>query len=148
MERGFLPRLYDDHHSFSAGFARIRPGRDLMIVSTGIMVHKALEVSEQLSKKGIGAGVLDLYRLKPVDEPSLISALDGVKRIVTLEENSIVGGLGSLVAEILVDHNRTIALKRIALPDRHCYAYGNRDWMHSYEGFDVAGIIRAIEGWK
>ena len=148
IERGVLPVLYDDHHSFSAGFAQIRMGRDLLIISTGIMVHKALEVSDRLSEIGIGAGVLDLYRLKPVYEPSLLSSLQGVERIVTLEENSIVGGLGSLVAEILADHKRMIALKRIALPDRHCYEYGNRDWQHSYEGLDVAGIVRVIEGWK
>jgi transketolase len=148
IERGVLPILYDDHHSFSAGFAQIRMGRDLLIISTGIMVHKALEVSDRLSEIGIGAGVLDLYRLKPVHEPSLLSSLQGVERIVTLEENSIVGGLGSLVAEILADHKRMIALKRIALPDRHCYEYGNRDWQHSYEGLDVAGIVRVIEGWK
>lgn len=148
MERGVLPRLYADNHSFSAGFAQLRPGRDLMIVSTGIMVHKAMEVSEQLSKSAVIAGVLDVYRLKPVDESSFLSALHGVKRIVTIEENSIIGGLGSLVAEILVDNTSAIPLKRIALPDRHCYAYGSRDWMHSYEGFDVAEIIRAIDDWN
>lgn len=147
IEKGILPRLYKDQHDFSKGFETIKSGNDLVIVSTGVLVHRALKVAANLSQRSIDAGVIDLYRIKPVDTDSLISTLERAKRIVTMEEHSIIGGIGSLVSEILADKGRMLPIKRIALPDQYCYEYGDREWLLAYEALDEDSVTKKVLAW-
>jgi transketolase len=148
LEKGVFPRLYDDvGHDFSEGYHVLLDGRELMIVSTGIMVHHALRVADELSNHSVDAGVIDLYRIKPVNSQSLLPAIERTQRLVTLEESSIIGGLGSLVAELLIDAGKTIPLKRLAVPDQHVYRYGPREWLHSEYGLDVDSLAEVILKW-
>ena len=93
------------------------------------------------------AGVLDLYRVKPVDQEALLPAFKDAGLLVTVEEHSIVGGIGSLVGEILLDGGLPMRLKRAALPDRHAYDYGDRDWLHALNGLDEPGLTHRILEW-
>ena len=86
-----------------------------------------IQVAEGLSSQGLDCGVIDLYRVKPVDSDTLCAALQAGKALVALEENSLVGGIGSLISELLVDRGLTTPMKRIAIADHHCYQYGDRD---------------------
>lgn len=147
VERGKAPLLYDAEADFSTGIGTIKNGSDLTIVSTGMMVHRAVEAAQQLGKKSINAGVIDLFRLKPVNKKMLLEILSRSKKIVTLEENSIIGGLGSIVCETLSDNQLDVPLKRLALDDNHCYDYGDREWILKQNGLDVESIVSTILDW-
>jgi transketolase len=147
LEKGAFPALHADDHDFRRGLARLVEGRGPLLVATGIMVHRAIEVAKQLAAHGVGAGVLDLYRIKPVDAGALLAHLRAAPAVVTIEETSIVGGLGSLVAELVVDAGLRVPVKRIAGPDAHLYAYGPRDWVHAQCGLDTDAIVRTILAW-
>lgn len=147
IEKGQLPAIYSHTDTFASGFHVLRPGRDVMIVSTGVMVHKCLRVADALANRSVHAGVLDLYRVKPVDHEALLSALKDSGLLVTVEEHSIVGGVGSLVGEILLDGGLLVPLKRAGLPDRHAYDYGDRDWLHALNGLDEPGLAHRILQW-
>ncbi|MGA8849123.1 MAG: transketolase C-terminal domain-containing protein [Dehalococcoidia bacterium] len=148
IEKGKLPLLYDNNKDFSAGLALLKKGRDLMIITTGIMVHQALKVVAELAKHSIDAGIIDLYRIKPINEELLLAFIEQSKRIVTLEEHSIIGGIGSAISEVLVDKGKALPMKRIALADKNCSGYGDREWMHSYYGLDMNSITKAILDWQ
>ncbi len=108
------------------------------------MVHTAQAIAEELSKHDINAAVIDLYRLKPVNDKLLLEMIGDFKRVVTLEENTIIGGLGSLVAEVLADSNQQVRLKRIALRDEQCFHYGDRDWLHKKYQLDRESVFKEI----
>ncbi|MBI2321130.1 MAG: 1-deoxy-D-xylulose-5-phosphate synthase, partial [Chloroflexi bacterium] len=104
FDRAGIPNLYHDREvEFTDGLALTRPGRNMCIIATGIMVHQALKASERLAREGLDVGVVDLFRLKPVNEDLLLQHLADVPRVVTLEEHRLPGGLGSMIAEIFVD---------------------------------------------
>jgi len=148
IDKGRLPLIYDKKESFKAGIARIKKGKDLTIISTGTMVHKALEIEKLLSSHSISATILDLYRIKPLNVELLLSLLDKSRRIVTMEENSITGGIGSAVAEVLHDNKiKDILLKRIGILDEHCFECGSRESLHALYNLDTKGIKTSILDW-
>lgn len=148
IDKGMLPLLYDSQNNdFSDGLAVIKTGSDLTIISTGIMVHQVFKVADELAKHSIKAEIVDLYRIKPLNAELLLRFIEKSKRIVTVEENSITGGIGSAVSEVLADSGRAVSLKRIAIRDEHCFDYGDREWMHSLYGLDADSITKAILEW-
>jgi SAM-dependent methyltransferase len=148
IDKGKLPLLYGNEENFSDGLALLKAGRDLMIIATGIMVHQAFKVVDELAKHSIDAGIIDLYRIKPINEELLLSVIKKSNRIVTLEEHSIIGGIGSTIGEILVDRGKVLPLKRIAIADKNCVGYGDREWMYSFYGLDVNSITKTILDWQ
>lgn len=103
LGRSAVPVLYDEDHEFKLGKAEtLREGNDVAIIATGIMTAAALEAAETLAGEGIQARVLDMHTIKPLDEDAVISAARETGKIVTAEEHSIIGGLGSAVAEVVV----------------------------------------------
>ena len=147
LERGTLGKIYEEGHDFSKGFDVLLDGEDLYVVSTGVMVHEALRVAEELADYKVRAGVIDVHRLKPVDGESLIDAMGNVPRIVTLEEHSIIGGLGSLVCETAADYGLLVPIKRFGIPDSFVYQYGSREWLRDQVGLGLAGVVSGILQW-
>jgi len=148
LDKGKLPLLYGKKEDFSDGLALLKEGRDLMIITTGVMVHQAFRVTDELAKHSIDAGIIDLYRIRLVNEELLLAFIEKSDRIVTLEEHSIIGGIGSIISEILVDKEKVLPLKRIAIADKNCGGYGDREWMHSFYGLDVNSITKTILDWQ
>lgn len=113
------------------------------------MVHRALEVAEQLKEKSIDAGVIDLYTL-PVNSELFLETVSGAKRLVTLEEHTLPGGLGSVVCEILCDNGMSLPVKRIGCDfrDGYCYKYGGRENIQSLYGLDVDSVVETVEQWS
>lgn len=149
VERGKLPLLYSEQNEgFANGLSVLKEGSDMIIIATGIMVHRALEAAERLSKNSIYAGVVDLYRIKPVNAKILIDVIGKCKKIVTIEENSLLGGIGTIISEFLSDYGVHIPLKRIGTKDSHCYDYGDRDWINFRLGLDTDGIVDSILNWN
>lgn len=94
------PVVYNEDYEFSIGRAvTLREGNDITIVATGTMVYQSLEAAKLLEEKGIYAAVIDMHTIKPIDKDVLDKAFDHSKLIVTVEEHSVIGGLGGAVAE-------------------------------------------------
>ena len=147
LDRGKWPLLYDKGASFSQGFTVLREGKNVAIVSTGIMVHRALEVAEELEKVSIHASVIDLYRLKPIQKSLLLDALSQCECVVTIEEHTLNGGLGSLIVELMADARMLKGVKRCAISDELLYAYGTRDNLQRECGLDKESLVAAIKEW-
>ena len=144
LHKGATPTIYNNNTSFSDGFTVLKKGSDCCIVSTGIMVHRALQVANELAGHSIDAGVIDLYQIKPVDDNLLLNSLINYKKIVTVEENTFIGGIGSLICEILIDNDCHIKTKRIAIKDEQCFSYGDLNWLHKKYEIDTNSIVDQI----
>ncbi|MDB4582148.1 hypothetical protein N9164_03265 [Draconibacterium sp.] len=115
--RNAVPDVYtaDDQFTFGKGKV-LAEGTDLAIIATGETVYHALQAGIELKKKGINAMVIDMHTLKPFDEELVLKAAALCGCIVTVEEHSIYGGLGAMVAEI-VSENNPVKMKIIGIPD-------------------------------
>jgi len=101
LGRSGVPVVYDEGTEFHVGKAGIiRDGRDAAVIANGIMVAAAVEAAEKLAAEGIEVRVIDMHTIKPIDEEAVISAAEECGCIVTAEEHSVIGGLGSAVAEV------------------------------------------------
>lgn len=144
IDKGKLPLLYDKKNNFSDGMTVLRTGKDLMIIATGTMVHQSFRVADKLAQYSIDTGIIDLYRIKPINEDLFLTVVKKVKRIATLEEHSIVGGIGSAVSEILADRSMALPLKRIGIADKYYSGYGDREWMRKEYGLDIENICKVL----
>jgi len=144
LDREPLPDIYKKGETFKDGISQLTKGKDICIIATGNMVHKALEVAKILKKEMINVSVVDLYRLKPVNKKLLLKYVNQSNKVVTLEEHLIDGGLGSIVAEVFVDNNITTPMKRIAIPDKYCYTYGGREAIRRTIDLDTDSVVKTI----
>jgi len=113
-----MPILYKEDFDFEIGKAiKLREGEEVALFATGPMVGRALEAAEVLKGKGIEAGVFDFHTIKPLDKEAVLSVADKAKLIVTLEENTIIGGLGGAVAEVMAQSKTGARLKILGLID-------------------------------
>lgn len=147
IDKGPFTPIYDNtSHDFNDGLAVLKPGKDVMIVATGIMVNQALQVAEELKKHKVQAGVIDLYRLKPVNKKLLVKTI-GEKRVITLEEHMISGGLGSIVQEVLSESEIYNPVKVFGIRDIYRSEIGSREMLRTLDGLDVPSISRATLQW-
>ncbi len=147
LDRGKLDEVYDEGQDFTDGLAVVEPGDQICLVATGNMVQRAREVSAELAKRSISAGVVDVYRL-PINGPKLVDAVSSAGRIFTMEEHSLPGGLGSAVCEVLADAGVMKPIKRIGMnfSDGYCYKYGGRENIQSLYGLDAGSIVETVVG--
>lgn len=146
FDKGNVPPLYKLTDDFTDGLARLVEGSDLAIISTGLMVHKALAVAEELKESGVSVSVIDIYRLKPLNKKLLEKYLDGIPAVVVMEEHYSYGGLGSIVADFITDNDIDIHFKRFGIPDKNMFYYGNREYMHEKINLGNSKLISAIQG--
>lgn len=117
LGRSGVPAVYDAGAELVPGRATVlREGADATIIAAGIMVPAALEASDLLAEVGLRVGVMDMFCIKPLDTSAVVAAAQSTGAIVTAEEHSIIGGLGSAVAEALVE-NYPVPMKRLGVPD-------------------------------
>ena len=110
-----MPVIFDEDYDFQIGkAAKLRDGKDISIIAIGIMVTEALKTADILSEKGISAQVINMATIKPLDVEAIINAAKETSLILTCEEHSIVGGLGSAVCEVVAE-NYPVPVKRLAL---------------------------------
>ncbi len=111
------------------------------------MVHRAIDIAEELNKYSIKAQVIDVYRLKPIDTRNILRVVRNTKKIITIEEHTIRGGLGSIISEALTDATVFLPLKRLAVPDSLLYTYGTRENIHRELGLDKDSVVKTILEW-
>lgn len=103
LGRAAVPIFYGEDDEITLGKGNmVRGGRDVTVVATGIMVNEAMIAAEEMAKEGVDVRVIDIHTIKPLDEEIIVKAAEQTGRIVTAEEHSVIGGLGSAVAETLV----------------------------------------------
>jgi transketolase len=147
MDKGPFDSMYAPEADFSEGLTLLRTGRNVTLVATGIMVPQAMRVADRLAQKGVDAGIVDLYRIKPLNEPRLRDLLATSRRIVTMEENTIVGGLGGLVCEVVAEYGLQTKVKRIGIQDTYRCEVGSREDIRALEGMDLEGATEIIGRW-
>ena len=98
------PRIYDENYKFELGKGvQLKEGTDVTIIATGLMVNEALIAAEALANNGINAAVINIHTIKPIDRDIIIKAAKETGCIVTAEEHSVIGGLGSAVSEVVTE---------------------------------------------
>ncbi len=124
----------------------VLPGKDVVLLATGSMLNTAVSVAQRLrAEKQLDVAVLSVPTLKPIDTTGLLAFLRHAKQIFTLEEHSIIGGLGSLVADILCDNNVHLPFKRIALPSEFAKHIGDQSYLQRQYGLDEESIWSTIQ---
>ena len=140
--RNKTPRIYNENSVKSLEIGKgyvLTDGDDVAIIAIGVMVHKALEAAENLRQHGINATVIDMHTIKPLDTQLLDALSSKVSGIVTVEDHSVIGGLGSAVSEYLSESNPTKVIK-IGVQDR----FGESG--ESEELLDLVGLnVQSIE---
>lgn len=141
------PAMHDEGYQFRLGKAcRLRPGKDMTFIATGAVMRHVVEAARRLASRGVGAGVLDMSTIKPLDREAVLQAAGETSRIVTVEEHNVLGGLGGAVAEVIAESgNGPVRLKRLGIPDRFVETYGTHDDLLAQCGLDADSIAAAAE---
>lgn len=137
--------IHDDSYHFEWGKAEVlRQGSDVSIFATGIMTAKALDAAETLAKQGVQAEVINVHTIKPLDEETVIASAKKTGKVVTAEEHSIIGGLGSAVAEVLA---RQCPTKQafVGVQDSFGESGSPNDLLEKY-GLTAEAIVKAAVG--
>ena len=113
-----VPYLYDENYKFELGKGvKLKDGKDVTIIATGLMVHLALEAANTLAAEGIDAEVINIHTIKPLDKDMVVASAKKTGAVVTAEEHSVIGGLGGAVCETLSE-NAPVPVLRVGVEDR------------------------------
>lgn len=142
------PVVHEEPIEFELGRAiEVRDGSDATIVSTGGALPLAVRVAESLESAGVSTRVLSMHTLKPLDDEAVLRAVSETRAVVTLEEHSVVGGLGSAVAELLAERDDVPArFKRLGVPPRFSPRIGSQEYLLAENDLSVDGIHAAVSG--
>ena len=144
--RGEVSRIFPADEPFIFNKARILSiGTDITLITSGVMTEEALRVVPLLQEHGVTISHLHISTLKPFTDPAIVAALSTAKHgVITMENHTIVGGLGSAVAEIMAERGMGVPLQRIGLKDTYAHGASQKFLMSEYE-MDVAALVRAVE---
>ncbi len=144
LGRSSVPDMFGDGYEFELGKAvELATGRDVTIIATGIMVSPARRAADELIANGLSAKVLNVHTIKPIDKEAIIKAAQETGAVVTCEEHSIIGGLGSAVAEVLVE-NAPVPMERVGVLDTFGES-GTPDALLAKYNLTVADIVQAAK---
>lgn len=136
--------VYAPDSTFEIGKGNLlKEGSDYLIVATGQLVSEALEVAEELAAKGITCDVVDMFTIKPLDEELLLERLADKKGVITIENHSITGGIGSAVAEVIADNGLATPLKRIGVDNRFGQV-GTPDFLQAEFGLTTEKMLEQL----
>ncbi|UCG28447.1 MAG: transketolase family protein [Bacteroidales bacterium] len=137
--RNAVPDIYNSNEQFEIGKARVlKSGNDLAIISCGETVYHALKAAGELEKQGLKASVLDMFSIKPFDSETVLETAKRTGCLLTVEEHSILGGLGAAVAELCSTHHPT-RMKILGIPDENA-VHGKPLEVFAHYGIDAKGI--------
>lgn len=123
----------------------VQDGKDCVLLATGNMLYVALETARLLGKRGVEAAVVSVPVLKPLDQPGLVSICGKTGAVFTLEEHTIMGGLGSAVAELLLEQNVPIKqFYRFGVPDAFTYFAGSQEYIRRHYGLTPVQLAHRI----
>ena len=143
LSRMATPVIYEKCDNFEIGKGiQIGDGTDASIIATGVTVSESLKAQEILKENGVNVRVIDMHTIKPIDKDLIIKCAKETKRIITVEDHNIIGGLGSAVCEVLAEEYPT-KVERMGIPD--CFGRsGKADELMRYYKIDSTAIINKI----
>ena len=138
------PVIYDEGQNFEIGKGiQIGEGTDATVIATGVVVSEAIKAKEELEKLGINIRVLDMHTIKPIDKEIIIKSAKETKKIITIEDHSIIGGLGSAVCEVLSSDYPTKVI-RMGVKDTFGKS-GKAEELLAYFGLTARNIIEKVK---
>jgi transketolase len=144
MDRELCKPIYENKKiNLLNGFTEIKKGKDYCLVATGKILSNALSAARKLSNSK-NIGVIDLFKLKPLN-PNLLKKLKKYKIIFTLEEHNEIGGIGSILSNLIIKKNLKIKLIKIALKENTLFGYGSRDLLQKKNNLDLESITKIIK---
>lgn len=143
--RSFEPPLHKSaDFDFTIGKAiLLHEGSDITVIACGRVVLGALEAAEIAARQGLSVRVLDMHTIKPIDAEAVMKAVIDTRRIITVEDHTTIGGLGSTVADVIAASGKGCVLKKLGLQDQFSVVGYSDDLPHTY-GLDADGIVTAI----
>lgn len=145
LGRPDVPVFNEENMQFSLQNVCLAQGKDVTLMATGLCVYECLKAKELLQEKGVDAEVINVRSLKPVDKQSIIDGARKTGRVVTVEEHSIVGGLGSVVAQVLSE-NQPTPLLSLGIPDAYGQSGSARQLLQHF-GLTAEGITESVLAW-
>ena len=147
VNRNDVPVVTGENDEFVFGKVReMKDGKDVVIFATGFMVYQSLEAAKLLEAEGISAKVVNVNTIKPFDAEGVIAAAKGMKAAVTVEEASVIGGLGEAVCACLSEHCPT-PVKRIGVNDEFGHSGPAADLLKDF-GLSAENIVKTVKEWK
>ncbi|MBF0515707.1 MAG: transketolase [Nitrospirae bacterium] len=144
---GGSPEIYESDYEFEMGRGvTLRDGGDAAIFTTGSITAEVMKAHAELQARGIHARVINIHTIKPIDEEIIIEGAENTGAVITVEEHSIIGGLGSAVAEVLAEHGIRTKFKRIGLNGVFAEGYGTYDDVKALNGLSAGDIVRETVG--
>lgn len=145
MLRGVLPRLFPKDEPMRLGQSRqLSKGEDITLITSGLITEQAMKACQILADRGIGVNHLHVSTLKPFGDDLLMSAIGASRKIITMENHTVVGGLGSAVAEYVADEGLGTKVIRLGLQDTYAHGASTKYLMREYE-LDTAALLRKVE---
>lgn len=144
IPRGEEPAVYNADYDYAIGKAiEVRDGSDVTIIATGTGVYNSLRAALHLQEEGLSVGVIDMHTIKPIDKNAILQAARRTGSIVTVEDHNILGGLGSIVADVIMEAGVPARLKKIGIPDEFV-SFGYPEEIYPHYGFDSPGIANTV----
>lgn len=145
IPRGEEPLVYNDtDYDYQIGKAiEVKTGKDATIIATGTGVYNSLQAALQLQEQGLDVAVLDMHTIKPIDKEAIVKAALATHNLITVEDHNILGGLGSIVADVIMEVGVPARLKKIGIPDEFV-SFGYPEELYPYYGFDGPGIAKTV----
>jgi transketolase len=143
LKRGEIPLIFDDDHQFELGKAQVISGGehcDVCIIGAGMMIPAALAAARTLKDNGISATVINAPVIKPLDSATIVTAARKSRIVITAENHTIIGGLGSAVAEAIAEAGVAAPLRRIGIEDVFAES-GSREFLFSRYGLSTQNIV-------
>ena len=136
-----VPRIFDEDYKFEWGKAVVlNEGSDVTICATGLMVNEAIEAQKLLAAEGISAEIINVHTIKPLDAETITKSAAKTGAVVTAEEHSIIGGLGSAVAEAICESGKPVPVVRLGVNDKFGKSGPAVELLHIY-GLDAQNIV-------
>jgi len=144
--RGFEPTLYEnENYGFEIGKAvELHPGTDITLICCGITALQSLEAAKMLKESdGLSVRVLNVHTIKPIDKEAIMRAVKETRRIVTIEEHNVLGGLGTAVADVIAESGKGCAFEKVGIPDCYCVV-GYPEDLYAHYKLDANGIMEKV----
>lgn len=145
LGRAGEPVIHTGPIDFAIGRAIVvRKGSDATLISTGGMLENCVAAARELEIQGYSVQVISMHTVKPLDQEAVLNAGAKTGVVLTVEEHSAIGGLGSAVADVLLESGYSGTFRKIALPDRFSHAVGDCEYLRELGGLDVASISNTV----
>lgn len=144
LDKGAFPQIYNSSDDFKKGFKIVKPLREINILSTGYMTQQAIKAYAELLDRELKIGLIDIFSLKPLNEQKLKEIVSASRKVIVLEENSVIGGLGSSISELIGKYRIKTNAIYLAIKDKQFMEYGSREFFLKENNLDLSSITKMV----